>query len=250
MKKLRFRNNSIMRKMMITTLLVMVVQAGLFCGAIMLGGTVEKLKQNAFDILNERVINRKNYIQNDMIARWSNLEESLETVNSKVSQVLQDEQVSFEDISVNSALSTRILSALSEDIIYLLRKNSVTGAFVILNGQDDMRRPTDDGGVYKSGFYIRDLNPNTNSSDNTDILIERAPSAITKGLEISMDTKWQPQFVFTDANHGDYFYEPFLAAVENPEIDALDLGYWSHPFYLSDDYVEIITYSVPLINEE
>ena len=78
MKKLRFRNNSIMRKMMITTLLVMVVQAGLFCGAIMLGGTVEKLKQNAFDILNERVINRKNYIQNDMIARWSNLEESLE----------------------------------------------------------------------------------------------------------------------------------------------------------------------------
>ncbi len=250
MKKLRFRNNSIMRKMMITTLLVMVVQAGLFCGAIMLGGTVEKLKQNAFDILNERVINRKNYIQNDMIARWSNLEESLETVNSKVSQVLQDGQASFEDISVNSALSTRILSALSEDIIYLLRKNSVTGAFVILNGQDDMRRPTDDGGVYKSGFYIRDLNPNTNSSDNTDILIERAPSAITKGLEISMDTKWQPQFVFTDANHGDYFYEPFLAAVENPEIDALDLGYWSHPFYLSDDYVEIITYSVPLINEE
>ncbi len=37
----------------------MLIQTSLFCATILWGGTIKKLNDNSFDILNERVINRK-----------------------------------------------------------------------------------------------------------------------------------------------------------------------------------------------
>ena len=63
------KGKSILRKMLVPMMLVMSLQAGLFLGSILLGGTLDKLNQNSVDILNERVINRKNYLQNEMLQR-------------------------------------------------------------------------------------------------------------------------------------------------------------------------------------
>ena len=102
----------------------------------------------------------------------------------------------------------------------MIRKNSVTGAFLILNGQDSADLSA--GDMVKSGLYIRDDDPVTNPNDTSDLLIERAPSAITKTLGIPMDTGWYPTFQFyaDDPEYGRFYQKPFQAAVEHPQISA------------------------------
>ena len=117
-------------------IIVMVIQAILFSFVILWGGTIEQLNNNALDILNERVINRKNYLENEMIQRWSNVDESVKSINSTVESVLKEKNASVQDIATNPALPEAIISSNTRNLIYLLRKNFVTGAFIVLTGND------------------------------------------------------------------------------------------------------------------
>ena len=92
------------------------------------------------------------------------------------------------------------------------------------------------------------MDPSSTSQDNSDILIERAPTAITKELGIPMDSEWHPVFLFSGENdQRNLFYQnPIRAAQSYPEAEPKELGYWSKPFYLDERSVPVITYSMPL----
>lgn len=235
--------------MLVPLIFVMLIQAVLFFGTFWFGGSIERLNNNAFDILNERVINRKNYIENYMVQRWSNVKGAFESVNNKVSSVLNKYGEDIDSIGNNSEMSIEIISRVSDNVVDLLRKNSVTGAFVILNGGDnsDLNRNNE---VERYGIYLRDLDPNQNPDDTSDIMVERAPSKVTKEMNVQMDSWWTHNFSFKPNlpyNNYDFYYKPLQAAFDYPDISYSDLGYWSHPFRLEENDIEIITYSVPLI---
>ena len=116
MKK-KNKSKSIIIRFLLPMLLVMVLQGCLFCGAILLGGTVEQLDTNAMDILAERVVGRRNYLQNEMIGRWSNLETTVNSVRSAVGDTLRRTGAGYEDLVVNSELSSELLDGLTDDLI-------------------------------------------------------------------------------------------------------------------------------------
>lgn len=240
------KNNSIMLKMFIPMLAVMLVQAGLFTGAILWGGTIGQLNQNAYDILNQRVINRKNYLQNDMVQRWSNVGETEQQVNAIVQNKLAEANKSASDITIDDSFSHEIVTALAQPLIYMLRRNQVTGAFVILEGPGTA---DEEGVITRTGLYLRDMDPSTAPSDNSDLQVERAPSAVSQSLGIPMDTAWKPRFDSPPWEEKAFYGKPMDAARQYPGASYRDLGYWSQPFVLEGDSVEVITYSVPLIDE-
>ena len=127
-------SRSILIQILIPMLLVMLAQAGLFVVTMMYGGAVEQLRSNAFDILTERVSNRKNYLQNEMIQRWSNVDEAVEQFQNVIMDFLKEKGASPEELTVSSPLSEELLEKLSEDMILLLRRNGVTGMFLVLEG--------------------------------------------------------------------------------------------------------------------
>lgn len=241
MKK-KNKSKSIIIRFLLPMLLVMVLQGCLFCGAILLGGTVEQLDTNAMDILAERVVGRRNYLQNEMIGRWSNLETTVNSVRSAVGDTLRRTGAGYEDLVVNSELSSELLDGLTDDLISMLRKNVVTGTFLILNGKD--------GSTQKTGLYIRDLDPVSNPNDTSDLLFERAPAAIAKRVGVTMDTWWTPSFDFSGTGNYDYFMKPYQAAKEQPNLAYSDLAYWSPAFALSEGDRDVMTYSVPLVADD
>lgn len=241
MKK-KNKSKSIIIRFLLPMLLVMVLQGCLFCGAILLGGTVEQLDTNAMDILAERVVGRRNYLQNEMIGRWSNLETTVNSVRSAVGDTLRRTGAGYEDLVVNSELSSELLDGLTDDLISMLRKNVVTGTFLILNGKD--------GSTQKTGLYIRDLDPVSNPNDTSDLLFERAPAAIAKRVGVTMDTWWTPSFDFSGTGNYDYFMKPYQAAKEQPGLAYSDLAYWSPAFALSEGDRDVMTYSVPLVADD
>nr|WP_243108450.1 EAL domain-containing protein [Maliibacterium massiliense] len=254
MKKRRINQKSIMRTLLVPLLVVTILQASLFVVSIMYGGVLDQLNHSAFDILNERVINRRNDLQNEMVQRWSNVGEAVESVNGRVADLLAERGATHADITPNSPLATDILGDIANDVVYLLRRNSVTGAFVILNGRQAL--PEDGSALERSGIYLRDLDPASNPRDTSDLLIERAPSVVTQQLGISTDTWWEPQFHLTaDTALPEYrmLHSPLQAAADHPGVSYADLGYWSMPFVLSGEAGEsneVLTYSVPLLAQD
>ena len=193
MKTLNHRPNTILRRLLIPLTAVMLIQAVLFAGTILWGGTVSRLDQNAFDILEQRVTGRKNYLENEMVQHWSHIDNSVMTVNDKIQSFLQDRQIGYQDLTAANPQTTELLRSLSKNLIYLLRKNYVTDVFIVLDGGSDAQ-----GAL--PGLYFRDLEPAAASESYSDLLVERGPSSIIKELDIPMDSWWTPQFTIDPAD--------------------------------------------------
>ncbi len=241
------RRHTILIKILIPLLLAMLVQAGLIFSVILFGGTTSQLKANAYDILSERVISRKNDLENEMVQRWSNVYGPMQAIQDLTDAVLVENEIGPASLDVNGNVTNALLRELSTPLLNMLRTNSVTGAFVIFDGSGTPDK--------KAGLHVRDADPSSNPGDNSDLLVVRGPSSVTKYLSIPMDTLWQPSFSLSrtdDSLPSDYYYKPLLAARSHTELSAADLGYWSRPFYLNgreneNDSTQIITYSLPLL---
>lgn len=240
MIKLNLKRHSIINRIILSLAAVLTLQALLFAAFILYGGTVEQLNQNALDILNERAINRKNDLQNEMIERWSNLMQSQEIIQAQVDLYLSKRGRTYRDLSPGDQQTADLLALLSKELIQLMRRNVVSGAFVLFQGDKEAEMQT--------GLYLRDLNPTSNPGNNSALLLERGPSALGQSLNIPMDTGWQP--VFRTSENLAFYQAPLAAAQAYPGVQAQDLGYWSRPFMLNEDNRRSITYSQPLLSPQ
>lgn len=243
MKKL-YSKNSILSKLFIPLMAVLLIQAGLYV-IILLEGTVLPLsRQNVADIFNQTVSSRKIYLENEMTSRWSNFSESEAVIIKKIENTLEENNASPEEIKNNYQLNEKISTAVTSELIYILRKNEVTGAFVILDGKCFKN---DEENCQKSGVYIRDLEPTSFSNNNADLLLERGMPSVSKEFNITLDNFWQAGFDFSSDSDKSFFHLPLNAALNNSNKKSSNYGYWSDSFELSPGDRKAISYSIPII---
>lgn len=245
----QLRQNSILKRILVPLLLLVILQVAVLAGLLFGGGVMNRLNQNSVDIINERVINRKNYLEDEMVKRWSNLDSALNGINQSAEKLKTDDSKKFSRIDSDSSVYTGLLDESMEELISLIRQNMVTGAFVVLNTKDLSKEEESRGYQNKPGIYIRDYDPvAAPSENNTDLLAERMPSALVKKWKIGMDTGWNSGFDFKDSSvdYYSFLYEPYMAAEKYPELKTADLAYWSKTYTLANNPKEVISYSVPL----
>ncbi len=242
MKKDILRHHSMMNRLLYPMLVIILVQALLFTVILLHGGTIDRISKNSFDILNERVVGRKNYIENEMVHRWSKLDEFERYIQEEFNRFLREESITYDQFQENYNVSIAFLDQIAEQVIFTLRQQRTTGIFIILEAEVGKPKP---------GLYIRDLDPLFNSTDYSDLFMQRGPSQIARKLDLSLERRWEPQITLLyDEKSSDFYYQPFYAAQRYPHLKPMDLGYWSAPFRLSEDEMEVITYSIPLVNKE
>ena len=74
--KEKFRRSSIGTRMFLVMGVVLLLQTGLITGSIIGSGAIERLSEDSYDIFNQQIITRKNYLEYEMISWWSNLMEA------------------------------------------------------------------------------------------------------------------------------------------------------------------------------
>ncbi len=225
----RKKEKTIFRKLIIPMLLIIAIQSLVFISAIFYQGTVNKLRQNSIDTFQWITKFRKNSLETNMVRNWASFT-NFENIINKVNNSIQ----------LNGAV---IDKEIAESLIEFLRRTKVTGAFVVL----------EEGYSEKIGykaFYIRDLDPVTVSNDNSDILVKVGSSNIIKQVGLTMDNTWSTRMKLNTGNKKDAFYfKPFRAVQQNPGAAFSTYGYWSPPFRLSKNDIEVISYSVPIIDD-
>ena len=245
----------IRRKLLIPMVLLIIIENILLVGAIFGSKLLSYVENKEKAIFYEKVNNRKNYLENEMLTRWSNINSTAQEINAMTQELLDKKEISYDTLENSSNDSLPLLEKTSSKLIRLMRTNQVTGAFIVLN-TDNLEEQKAQG-IFKNkpGIYLRDYDPlSTPSKRNQDLLFKYAPKEITQSMNISLGKTWRPQFEFEKlGDYAPYLYEPFQAALkeENPtEIELKDFGYWSLPYKLYDDDTEAISYSVPLILDD
>lgn len=221
-------------------------------GTIILNGTTEILDGYAINSQNQAVRNRNTILENSMIQQWSNVSEFMEDFQSTFRDSLKENGSSAQEFLADEDQKTLWLNQVSEKCLYMLRKNSVTGVFVVLANSDMDQEQNECQGV-----YFRDSDPVSNPGDYSDVLLERGSVQLSHEMDIPLDSYWSTKFSFgssLEKSSDDFFYRPFEAAREYPHVNYKNLAYWSRPFSMenstSKSGYEMISYSVPLIAED
>lgn len=233
------KKGSLQRRILFPLLFVIILEGILIYIVIFASGAMNNLRENAFDIFQEKADGRKETLENQMVNKWGHVYEDGETMEETIQNHLEENHITVEELSRSEKYTREVLADLADDLFDLLRKNTVTGAFVILD---------EDGQEKKNGVYFRDSNPYASMENNSDLIALRGPSYVTKEKEIALASYWLPSFeTEEDKEEWAFYYKPFRAAEEYPQLDVSDLGYWCQPFFLPEDESgEIITYSIPL----
>lgn len=242
----------IRQKLLIPMILLVIIENILLISVIFGSSLLSYVENKEKAIFYEKVSNRKNYLENEMLTRWANVNNTVQEVNNTMQKLIDTKKISLDTLDDGSEYCTPLLKKVSSKLIQLMRANQVTGAFIVLN-TDNLEKKKEQG-IFenKPGIYLRDFDPtSTPSKKNQDLLFKYAPKALTQSMNISHGKTWRPLFEFEkEREYGSYLYEPYQAALkeEDPtEIELKDFGYWSSPYTLYDDDTKVISYSVPLI---
>ena len=136
MIRMSLNRNSIMARLLLSMLVVLLIQTLLLAGNIRYGGTIEELNSSSIDLLNERVLSRKNYIQNDMIQRWSNLTKFEHDIQTTMNSFLLEKDITLSTFQQEPDLAFEFLERTVDDAIFAIRQRMVTGAFVVFGGSE------------------------------------------------------------------------------------------------------------------
>lgn len=234
------RKHSILQKLLIPMLVLVALESVIFLLVFLGNNTIDQVNDNAYSVLNSEVSSRRDELQRTMVNKWANLE-NFESVMQECQTLYRD---FLEEKRTNPDAVLQISDQVGSSLLTLLRTSSSTGAFVVIGGEAEQE------GEYPA-WYLRDQDPQTFSLKNDDILVEFGSSDLSKKLNLALDSFWSPRMRLDQASDNSRFYYKTVAAVKNyPQLEAKELGYWSLPFDMFGNNQKVITYTMPLIDDQ
>lgn len=245
------RGRRIFGLVLIPLLLLVIMQAALSFGTVIRGGTFSTLRDYAIDQLSQVTETRQIILESQMVRQWSEMQAEYTAANATLSDLLTEKQTSLSKFLLDKAMQEKYLTAMLPAWIDLMRRNSVTGAFLVL-----LPETISEQGGALSALYLRDGDPDTHPADYSDLMLTVGPSEVSQTYQIPLGINWQPRLNL-EANgvrEADQFiYEPYFAGIKYPQQESEDLCFWSRPFCLEDnpaDPYRMITCSIPLSDDQ
>ncbi len=242
------RKRSLLQLLLAPMLFVVLLQGLLLLYTLASSGTKQELEANSADIDQSIVENRTVVLESAMVNRWSMVRTESEYISSELAQLLDENDADAQAFLDSKDLQDQLVHLVFPELLDYLQRSGVSGIYTVMGNQAD----TGQAGSYV-GFFLRDSDPDTKVTSNSDLMLERGDKSLARQANISLDSSWSTGFSFAGSSmraSDDFFYTPYLLAQENPTVDPANLGYWSTPFILEDnplDNHKMIAYSVPLI---
>ena len=235
---------SIFSHILTALLVVLCAELLLMVLAIWNSSVIQKLDQNAVDILNQQVTNRTYYLQRRFLEAQK-LDDVAAQVNAAAEKLLVKGTISLDTLDQSSENAQPLMDAIAPQLVAALRTKGVNGIFVILSTHDLEKKQE---GARLPCIYLRDLDPDATSSDrNADLMVTRGTAQTVQQLGITTDKCWGPAM---EVEPGCFFWTPFQVAYQTvgSKAEAANYGRWTpQPYVLERGTREAIAYVQPLI---
>lgn len=242
------KKKTLLKIILVPVLMIIFLQGILPFLTLVFSGTKTSLEESVIRMDNHTVENRQVVLENEMVEKWRSIYKESDDLSKTLSKVLRENDMDVTRFLQSADIQQQYLNAVFPDMVETLQYNTTSGLFLILANDS----PLDQKASYK-GFFIRDSDPQTKTATNADLLLERGSKELSHRESISLDNAWSTNFSFEGVDNrsaDDFFYKPYIAAVEHTDTAMVNLGYWAKPFVLEDhtmDNHQMITYSVPLM---
>lgn len=223
---------SLTHLLLIPLLLVVLLQGLLPFYTLFVSGTKQTMEKNAVDIDQNIVENRKVVLEGAMVDQWSAVRKKSDYLDTLLERLLEQNDALATDFLRSKELQEQYVQEVFPELLDYLRRDTSCGIFLVLAKDGDA---TAEGNY--SGFFLRDSDPTTKVETNSDLLLERGSKALARQAGIALDTSWSTGFHFYGQgtrSADDFFYTPYLLALQHPDVDMASLGYWATPFILED----------------
>ena len=142
--------------------IVMVVQAAISYGTLVLSGMSGYLNDYSVGIMEQIVKNRNLILENNMVHRWSDISGESQAANALLERIMEERGLEADAFLENESAKQEFMQEMLTPVLTMLRRNGVNGAYLVL--ADGLHEETDEG--YKcSGFYFRDSDAFANPQD-------------------------------------------------------------------------------------
>lgn len=216
-----------------------ILQLAIMFGVIILSNTTGQLDASAKQSLVNTVATQGKALEGKM-AKWSDISGILNRINEINAKYCEDNHTTITNALQDNVKRRQLVQRYTSTILRLLRSSGTTGSFILLDTKNAYE---------KDGIYFRDLSPQVYSKDDSDILVEAGPGDYMIQYGYTLDSNWQSRLIVTEDS--DFYFKPYMQAQRHGnDRKAENMGYWSPTFRLRPNDIEIITYSVPLIDEE
>lgn len=206
------------------------------------------LDAESFRLFNSTTSSRAQTYNAEVGQLVGNMAQETESLNLKAQQVSQQNQVALNEAYLNDEFYNGISLEGTQTILRLLKNNSVSGAFLVLNGSNSDKENAN----AHSSVYIRNTSPSSSSVDTENYLLEVGSTLVSREFKITSGINWELDLEFDDSNptlHS-YYTEPIWAAAKYPKSEIERYGYWSPPKAILGDNQQVITYTMPLLDGE
>lgn len=190
-------------------------------------GVLSETEKNALESFEENVNMQKEYLFKEMRNRWTNIDPYMNEIAQSLPKNNEPETLDAFFKEATPAL------------ISMLRTTMTNGVFIILEDTPLQSNA-------HSAMYYRDYDTLLNDESNKDITCIAGASAICQQQWMPLNEHWAHYLELNDTN--DAFYNK-PASVAHLSTNPSLLGYWSKPFYLKENDVEVVTYSMPIYDE-
>lgn len=175
----------------------------------------------------------------------SSMAGEVEDLEARLYKLASGGNIDVEEIYLNDELYLEASMCAAQTVLGVLEKNTVSGAFVILNGANGNK--TDP--MAHSAVYIRDSAPTRKVKDDGNYLLEYGPTHLPRELGIATSIGWELHFTLT-SELGIYapYSKPIEAARTIQGAETERYGYWNPPVDAFGDGHTGVMFTLPLRN--
>lgn len=222
-------------KIMRTITIAILLQMLVFIGIIALTDTPGKLDASTEKILENMVATRSGELEKRLLS-WADLDEFEAGVGSVLdTYVRQAGGKSAGQLFGEETIRRAFLNDCFPLVLETLRARNVTDCFIIL----------ENGTKSHEAFILRDIDPDEDSSANTDVTVVAGTSRDMFQEGLTLDSLWSEKLILTE--EGEALYKKILETGNAyAGEDAEYLGYFSGAFRMKSNDVEMIAYVMPL----
>ena len=225
-------------RVLFALLWIMILQCIVFSCCILLTGTTQALDESAISVFDNSVKTNAKLLE-ERLVNWTQIDKYEETITKIIEKLASQNNEKVSEYVKKDGARKKILDTSFEEVLRYLRNYNSTGCYIILGDEK--------ADTLKDALILRDLDPENDSEKNHDILVEAGSSELMFNQGLTLDSYWTENLNIT--KDSDFYFKPFNAGNQYQQIDANDLGYYSMPHRLHKDDIEVITYTLPLLDE-